>query len=354
MNTSKVAVCVLGCLVTQEVGQRVDAIPTPESPGDSISQLAPSQVTENKSVVSVTPPENLLSQQFAARPQTLSSVTGDIEQSQLRKFPDSLSIASPENIAVPLSSNRLSDKEFEINKALSHSQAVTSSASDSRSAASSANLIKPQVEQDVAGNTATIVSNKPEPISQPVSEVVVNSKSLLSANSLPVQAFGCERLNGTYTTVLAGTKTPLVRWRSREFSRRGYTPERRCKNITYKLNQVVSENDNRLSGLWLTMGKVNRYRVLCSVNNTRSGCNKNNLLMTLSYQNRWNPEEVMARLLNFAVATRGNSVQESAEQTYINLEQWVNQRLEAANNPKLSAADSKYWEGVLSDDLGKP
>ena len=350
MHTSKVAICVLGCLVTQEVGQRVDAVPAPELPGDSVSQLTPSQeIAERKSVVSVPPPESLPSQQFSA-PFQIPFVRSDIKQTQSSKLPDSLSIASPENIAVPLSSNRLSDKEFQINKTLSHSQAVTSSASDSYSAASSANLTKPQVKQDVAGNTTTIVSNKPEP----VSEVVENSKSLVSANSLPAQAFGCERLNGTYTTVLAGTKTPLVRWRSREFSRRGYTPERRCKNITYKLNGIVSENDNRLSGLWLTMGKVNRYRVLCHVNNTRSGCNKTNLLMTLSYWNRWNPEEVMARLLNFAVATRGNSVQESTGQTYISLEQWVNQRSKATSNPKLSAADSKYWEGVLSDDLGKP
>lgn len=353
MHTPKVAICILGCLVAQEIDQRVSATPAVKLPENEASQLASSQrFAAYKPVVSVAPPESFQLHQLTLHTQ-LSSASSHNTQVSLRDLPDSLSVARPEVVPTPFSANTATSQEVETNKSRPQAQEIKDFVINSHGLSSTVDLVNPPVEKARVESRVTSSIKESEPLSQLASEATKDSKSLIS-EPFSAQAFSCERLDRTYKTVLAGTKTPLIHWRSQEFSSSGYTPERRCKQVTNKLNKIVFENGSRLSDLWLTMGQVGSYRVLCQVNSTRSGCNRNNLLMTLSYWNRRKPEEVIARLLSFAVVNKGKSVQESSGQTYINLEQWVNQRIKTAKNPRLSASDSKYWEGILADDLGEP
>lgn len=143
-------------------------------------------------------------------------------------------------------------------------------------------------------------------------------------------SFQCQQVNGYYATVAVsrdGRTAPLIAWSSEEFSDSGYTPQRRCADVTSRFNSVLRENGNNLSNIYLTVGPVNRLVVLCHTSNTRSGCNRSNVLFTLSQRNQrsGDPQEILENLFNRRVLSSGNPVQESGGQPYVNLETLINQ-----------------------------
>jgi hypothetical protein len=83
--------------------------------------------------------------------------------------------------------------------------------------------------------------------------------------------------------------------------------------VTDRLNAAANKNEG-VENLWLTVGRINHLGVLCYVNNTSSGCNRNNVLFTFNHNNDRDPAKVIAKMLNF-------SIQKSGEQPYVNLKQ---------------------------------
>jgi len=119
---------------------------------------------------------------------------------------------------------------------------------------------------------------------------------------------------GTVPVLSDGTKkTPLFLWKTEEFSQTGYTPERRCYEVTDRLNAAATANGG-IENLWLTVGRINHLGVLCYVNNSSSGCDRKNVLFTFNHSNDRDPAKIIAKMLNF-------SIQKSEEQPYVNLEQ---------------------------------
>lgn len=144
------------------------------------------------------------------------------------------------------------------------------------------------------------------------------------AQSSPA-SFEC-RQDGYYVTVAVrnngAVSDPLIVWTTDEFSEAGYPPSVRCSEVTSRLNKALSDNGGTLSGLFLTAGRVNGLPVLCTVNNTGAGCNNNNVLFTLKREN--NPNQVIQKL--FAASnSSGSAIQQSGGQSYVNLQQLVNQ-----------------------------
>ncbi|MEM9772407.1 MAG: COP23 domain-containing protein, partial [Cyanobacteria bacterium P01_D01_bin.73] len=144
-----------------------------------------------------------------------------------------------------------------------------------------------------------------------------------------LDTFQCEKVQGYHATMAvqhSGQRAPMIVWASQEFSDSGYTPERRCREVTQRLNQALEENGGRLQNLFLTVGPVNRHMVLCHVSNTRRGCNRNNVLFTLSQSNRRaeNPTEMLSRMFNTEALSSGNPIQQSGGQPYVSLETLVN------------------------------
>lgn len=144
-------------------------------------------------------------------------------------------------------------------------------------------------------------------------------------NAQPATSFECRSSdNVNFTVALArngAVSDPLVVWTSDAFSNAGYTPERRCQAVTGRLNTLLNDNGNTLAGLYLTVGRVNGQSVVCSVASTRSGCNSDNVLFTLSGDNSRSPERV---LYNLSARGSGTSIQESGGVPYVNLEDLVN------------------------------
>jgi Circadian oscillating protein COP23 len=133
--------------------------------------------------------------------------------------------------------------------------------------------------------------------------------------------------------------SPLFLWKTKEFSESGYTPEKRCYQVTDRLNKAVVSEGGNLGNLWLTVGKINRLGVLCYVNNTGTGCNNENVLFTFNRSNSKDPSSAIAKLLNISIKGSGNAIQESRSRPYINLGELV-KKADPKSDQKVSPPDS--------------
>ncbi|WP_017716844.1 COP23 domain-containing protein [Kamptonema formosum] len=149
----------------------------------------------------------------------------------------------------------------------------------------------------------------------------LSDQSSFAQSATSVASFQCKVVGSSYVTVAVsknGTvSNPMIAWTTEEFSSAGFPPEQRCKDVTNRLNNVLSQNGGTLNSVYLTTGRVNRQTVLCAVNNTTSGCNENNLLFTLKQGNQ--PSKL---LRNLSSAT-GSPIQESGGQDYVPLQQVI-------------------------------
>ncbi len=134
--------------------------------------------------------------------------------------------------------------------------------------------------------------------------------------SSPVDTFECAAVeeNGVrFATIPSRPDSPtpdppILLWASQEFSKSGYTPERRCKEVTRRLSNAIAKVGGKPADLRLTMGKINNLSVLCYVNQTEISCNSRNVIFTLSKRNQANPSRIMAEMLKFSVTGKGTSL----------------------------------------------
>ena len=137
-------------------------------------------------------------------------------------------------------------------------------------------------------------------------------------------SFECRTDDGiNYTIAMRNNgdvSDPIIVWTSEAFTDSGYPPARRCSDVTSRLNTLLDDNGDTLNGLYLTGGNVNSQFVICAVESTRSGCNSNNVLFTLSGGNARNPNRVLESLSG---RVSGVNIQESGGQVYVDLEDLV-------------------------------
>lgn len=145
--------------------------------------------------------------------------------------------------------------------------------------------------------------------------------------------FNCVPLNKGYATVAQrGNQTipqPMITWNRTDLGPE-LTPERRCQNVTLRLNQLVAEGGGTLDNMSFTIGESNNQSVVCLVKDINNeGCNNNNLVFTLSKKNAANPEKVLKSLMNFSLTGTGEPVQESTgkKRLYVSLKK-LNQKLQ--------------------------
>lgn len=97
-----------------------------------------------------------------------------------------------------------------------------------------------------------------------------------SAEAAP-RSFSCKMVGGAWTTLVNESGQPerqLIRWTSDFGAKVGYTPERRCNEVTQRMNLYFS---NR--GQFITHGMQGREKVICATNHLGKDCL--NLLYTL-------------------------------------------------------------------------
>jgi hypothetical protein len=163
--------------------------------------------------------------------------------------------------------------------------------------------------------------------------------------------FQCITSGSGYATiaVAGGKKTnPLITYNNPVFSGSGFTPQRRCQEISGRLETAVANNGGKLKGLLLTVGEVNGYNVICYVNNNQSGCNKRNLLMTLPPET--NPGQTLATFLNVSAEpfTSLNPVRNTGSRTYIPFGEAVEQELNSAGGDLDNSTPSDNGGGSVN------
>ncbi|HIK29104.1 MAG: hypothetical protein N3E45_14205 [Oscillatoriaceae bacterium SKW80] len=139
------------------------------------------------------------------------------------------------------------------------------------------------------------------------------------------------------TVVQKGKKeAALFLWERENFDIK-ISQEKACNNLSQRLNEKVAENGGNFKSLFLTMGRVSGETVMCIVNNSRKGCNQENIIFSLNKKDAERyarkPEEFLIKLTGvnpqgcesnfFQLA--GNPSFDINRQPYLNLEVWENQ-----------------------------
>ncbi|MBW4495560.1 MAG: DUF1565 domain-containing protein [Oscillatoria princeps RMCB-10] len=133
--------------------------------------------------------------------------------------------------------------------------------------------------------------------------------------------FSCLKAEGSSFATVAFRENntspqPLVNWsRAIETSGETFTPERRCQEVTERLNNmIVAKGIASWADLKFTVGTVNSAAVVCLVSGSET-CSNNNMLLTLTGDNAKNPQKALEAVLSFgsASATSGSPLLESSD-----------------------------------------
>ena len=92
------------------------------------------------------------------------------------------------------------------------------------------------------------------------------------------QGFVCSTLSGVPTTLATmpnGQQVPVIRWTSNVFDGAGWTPERRCQEVSARFDTF--NRQGRLT--YLTTGRINNQPVICTAPTDGVACD--GLLYTL-------------------------------------------------------------------------
>ncbi len=116
-------------------------------------------------------------------------------------------------------------------------------------------------------------------------------------------------------------KSPLFTWNSEEFGD-NWTPEKRCREVTQRFTVAVASNGGKLANLDLKTGIVNSKVVACAVKSQSEVCNDRNILFTMSQHNEADPQQTLAKLINFS--QQGTPINESAPPSAISVKSLVN------------------------------
>lgn len=168
----------------------------------------------------------------------------------------------------------------------------------------------------------------------------IHSRSLLLAGALlaPLQlvplpaeararSFSCSSLAGVPTTTAQmadGRSVPVIRWTSSTFDGAGWTPERRCQEVSARFDTF--HRQDRLN--YITTGRINGQPVICTSARPGSGCD--GLLYTLKPSQ--NATATLRNLLDVRTKARG-PLNETNGRLYVN----VSELLEA---PPATAAEA--------------
>lgn len=128
------------------------------------------------------------------------------------------------------------------------------------------------------------------------------------------------KMNQGIPITYARTPTETVEfigWQSQAFSNSGYTPERRCQEVTARFQKHSDAGNLR----FITTGKINNQNVMCVAKNKGSNCISDGLLLT--FEPKDNPQKVLVELFN--VSTRVQKIRLTrGSPVYIDVDEYLN------------------------------
>ncbi len=130
-------------------------------------------------------------------------------------------------------------------------------------------------------------------------------------------SFSCSISNGAPATMVEtsdGRRVPLIRWTSSTFDGAGWTPARRCQEVSLRFETLRQQG--RLN--YLTTGRMNGLPVICTAKQAGAACD--GLLYTLKPGQ--DPTTTLTRLLDVRFKARG-PLNETPERLYINVNELI-------------------------------
>ncbi len=128
--------------------------------------------------------------------------------------------------------------------------------------------------------------------------------------------FFCGNLNNQPATQVnspRGTIT-VIRWNSDYFSGSGWTPQRRCEEVSKRFQEYYTKGELK----FLTTGKMNNQSVVCVTYKEKANCT--GLLFTLKPTS--DPGRVLARLMAIRQGAN-NPLNETGKRIYINMDEFM-------------------------------
>jgi type 1 fimbria pilin len=123
----------------------------------------------------------------------------------------------------------------------------------------------------------------------------------LNPQSAKAQATGyfCGTSKGVPATIAKtskGAEVAMIQFKSEHFSGNGYTPERRCKEVSQRFDNLNRQGLLRLS--YITTGRKNGYNIVCVAREQGAPCLSEGILFTLRQGS--NPNRTLKDLMEWA------------------------------------------------------
>lgn len=173
---------------------------------------------------------------------------------------------------------------------------------------------------------------------------------VINVAAQPVQAsskFYCGSSGGapaTMTTTRSGKQVPIILWKSNVFSADGWSPERRCGEVSQRFNTLHQSGSLK----YLTTGRMNGMPVICAARSEGSGCVDGGLLYTLKPGQ--NASQTLRNLLAIRVKATG-PLTETTSRPYFSLLS-IEEAAEA--NAGIDASSSANPASVSGTATGTP
>lgn len=162
-------------------------------------------------------------------------------------------------------------------------------------------------------------------------------------SAISSEKFFCGTFNGAPSTMTKSSKTgqniPIIMWRSSHFTSNGWSPIRRCNEVSRRFNSL--HNKGQLK--YLTTGRMNGLPVICGSSYEGGGCS--GLLYTLKPGQ--NASTTLKNLL--AIRTKATGpLSETSARLYIGIEEIESKAAEGDINSSELAVDSSADNSVHS------
>ena len=152
-------------------------------------------------------------------------------------------------------------------------------------------------------------------VSSPVlaSEPLASGISCISTNGVPA----------TVVSTKAGKQVPIIYWKSKAFSGSGWTPSRRCQEVSSRFQEYHQ------SGMlnFITTGRMNGLPVICVAKSNGGSCA--GLLYTLKPGQ--NATATLQKVLDILTRPDAAPLQETTARLYVNFDSMV--RDKAGSSP---------------------
>jgi hypothetical protein len=174
--------------------------------------------------------------------------------------------------------------------------------------------------------------------------------ALASPAQAQVSGYSCGTSNGNPATMARtskGNEVAMIQFKSQHFSGSGWTPERRCQEVSQRFDNL--HRQGLLRQAFLTTGRQKGEDIICVASQKGGSCMKNGILFTIS--DGKNPNETLRSLVNVA-RNQSGPLPETTSRPYYGLDE-ILATAESNLKPQITKPPSKFSPVTPSASSGE-